>query len=576
MQINIDKSNQSVPKLMDGDYSKSKEFVNAQSKQSHHEKSKVGVFNDKKSKQKSKRGTRYSKTKASTSKQQNISRQLPVTSNNFSSEPAEKDNVHLYVKEYKTIEIKNRNNIYPDFTFPDTKVYSNNTTVENFKKENIQVQSQEIQQNINVNNNNDNSRQARNNIRLHFESVNNHYATQELNNSNVFNPSDQQSSFPINFRHMHYSYEQLIHMSRHDSGIPAEAVRYAATGAASQYGWTIFVSNLVPDVTSSNLRNLFSFYGVVYCTQVKNTRGYGFVVMSFFDEALSAVSNLQRYKFFGRIINVSFKTFKSKRKSISHQHSRRSHNRQAEQFFINTDLNEASYFEGEPRYDNIYQMLGTNDYRTSYDNNVSALENNLMNSSIQQQPAPNLNYNQHLNNLNMYVQQESQTMPQAELVNQINTQMMPDTNHMQNSLDHADMNVVNPTERGQLPSNILQIDQQLAAINNNRQDRAISHNPINQRLITDRNYHRNIFFVDAHDEMTPQILQEYIDANNYIERGIMNGNEVYFIDIHSNINPGVNEARIGVNEQSAGVNEVSSRVNEARIGFNICPKWGNK
>lgn len=83
-------------------------------------------------------------------------------------------------------------------------------------------------------------------------------------------------------------------------------------------GFVLFVYNIGPETDERELWQLFSPFGVVQKVNVirdnvKNTgKGYGFVTMANYQEAMSAIQNLNGYKYAqGKPLQVSFKTPKA-------------------------------------------------------------------------------------------------------------------------------------------------------------------------------------------------------------------------------------------------------------------------
>ncbi|XP_064626112.1 ELAV-like protein 3 isoform X15 [Lineus longissimus] len=82
-------------------------------------------------------------------------------------------------------------------------------------------------------------------------------------------------------------------------------------------GFCIFVYNLAPETEDNVLWQLFGPFGavqnvkVVRCPQNK-CRGYGFVTMTNYEEALVAIQHLNGYNLGNRVLQVSFKTNKPK------------------------------------------------------------------------------------------------------------------------------------------------------------------------------------------------------------------------------------------------------------------------
>ncbi|KAH9529086.1 hypothetical protein DERF_002996 [Dermatophagoides farinae] len=89
----------------------------------------------------------------------------------------------------------------------------------------------------------------------------------------------------------------------------------SSSGGSNEY--ILFVYNIGPETDEYNLGKLFSYYGQVLRVNVirkggpQNTgegKGYGFVTMKFYQEAVNAIANLNGYKFVSnRPLQVSFK-----------------------------------------------------------------------------------------------------------------------------------------------------------------------------------------------------------------------------------------------------------------------------
>lgn len=78
--------------------------------------------------------------------------------------------------------------------------------------------------------------------------------------------------------------------------------------------YILFVYNIGPETNEDHLGKLFGYYGEVMRVNVirKNNsgegRGYGFVTMKYYEDAVNAISNLNGFKFFNnRPLQVSFK-----------------------------------------------------------------------------------------------------------------------------------------------------------------------------------------------------------------------------------------------------------------------------
>ncbi len=81
-------------------------------------------------------------------------------------------------------------------------------------------------------------------------------------------------------------------------------------------GWCLFVYNLAPETEESILWQLFGPFGAVQNVkiirdlQTQKCKGFGFVTMTNYDEALMAINSLNGFTLGNRILQVSFKTNK--------------------------------------------------------------------------------------------------------------------------------------------------------------------------------------------------------------------------------------------------------------------------
>ncbi|XP_022130051.1 ELAV-like protein 2 [Pieris rapae] len=97
---------------------------------------------------------------------------------------------------------------------------------------------------------------------------------------------------------------------------PASARRFI--GPAGGSGWCIFVYNIGADTEESILWQLFGPFGAVQSVKIirdpatNKCKGYGFVTMTNYDEAVVAIQSLNGYSLNGQVLQVSFKTNKSK------------------------------------------------------------------------------------------------------------------------------------------------------------------------------------------------------------------------------------------------------------------------
>ncbi|RWS25084.1 ELAV-like protein 4 [Leptotrombidium deliense] len=91
-----------------------------------------------------------------------------------------------------------------------------------------------------------------------------------------------------------------------------------ATNAVNGTGWCLFVYNLAPDTEENLLWQLFGPFGAVQSVKVirdlqtNKCKGFGFVTMTNYDEALVAIQSLNGYTLGNRVLQVSFKTSKCK------------------------------------------------------------------------------------------------------------------------------------------------------------------------------------------------------------------------------------------------------------------------
>ena len=91
-----------------------------------------------------------------------------------------------------------------------------------------------------------------------------------------------------------------------------------ATSTVNGAGWCLFVYNLAPDTEESLLWQLFGPFGAVQSVKVirdlqsSKCKGFGFVTMTNYDEALVAIQSLNGYTLGNRVLQVSFKASKTK------------------------------------------------------------------------------------------------------------------------------------------------------------------------------------------------------------------------------------------------------------------------
>ncbi|XP_018012743.1 ELAV-like protein 1 isoform X4 [Hyalella azteca] len=88
--------------------------------------------------------------------------------------------------------------------------------------------------------------------------------------------------------------------------------------ALSGSGWCLFVYNLAPETEENILWQLFGPFGavqnvkVIRDLQTNKCKGFGFVTMTNYDEAVVAIQSLNGYTLGNRVLQVSFKTNKHK------------------------------------------------------------------------------------------------------------------------------------------------------------------------------------------------------------------------------------------------------------------------
>ncbi|XP_058825948.1 protein elav-like isoform X2 [Topomyia yanbarensis] len=82
-------------------------------------------------------------------------------------------------------------------------------------------------------------------------------------------------------------------------------------------GWSIFIYNLAPETEENTLWQLFGPFGAVQNVKIikdsatNQCKGYGFVTMTNYEEAMLAIRSLNGYTLGQRVLQVSFKTNKS-------------------------------------------------------------------------------------------------------------------------------------------------------------------------------------------------------------------------------------------------------------------------
>lgn len=108
-----------------------------------------------------------------------------------------------------------------------------------------------------------------------------------------------------------YRYSPLAENLLANTMIPANTINGSA-------GWCIFVYNLAPETEENVLWQLFGPFGAVQSVKVirdlqtNKCKGFGFVTMTNYDEAVVAIQSLNGYTLGNRVLQVSFKTNKTK------------------------------------------------------------------------------------------------------------------------------------------------------------------------------------------------------------------------------------------------------------------------
>nr|QNN94691.1 ELAV2 [Malacoceros fuliginosus] len=97
-------------------------------------------------------------------------------------------------------------------------------------------------------------------------------------------------------------------------GVAAAAPGGGAGGGGEQGGFVLFVYNIGPDANENGIWQLFAPFGniikvnVIRDFQKDVGKGYGFVTMSSYAEAMNAIQQLNGYKYYGKPLQVSFKS----------------------------------------------------------------------------------------------------------------------------------------------------------------------------------------------------------------------------------------------------------------------------
>jgi len=97
---------------------------------------------------------------------------------------------------------------------------------------------------------------------------------------------------------------------------PTTSLSNASLSSVNYSGWCIFVYNLGPESDESILWQLFGPFGAVQSVkiirdaQTHKCKGFGFVTMTNYEEAITAINCLNGLNLQNRILQVSFKTNK--------------------------------------------------------------------------------------------------------------------------------------------------------------------------------------------------------------------------------------------------------------------------
>ena len=95
---------------------------------------------------------------------------------------------------------------------------------------------------------------------------------------------------------------------------PAKSLSSTSISSVNYSGWSLFVYNLGPETDESILWQLFGPFGAVQSIKVvrdpltQKCKGFGFVTMTNYDEAITAINCLNGINLQNRILQVSFKT----------------------------------------------------------------------------------------------------------------------------------------------------------------------------------------------------------------------------------------------------------------------------
>ena len=113
----------------------------------------------------------------------------------------------------------------------------------------------------------------------------------------------------------HLQQQQLPQQQQHLPP-PPTSISNSSLSSINYSGWCIFVYNLGPDTDDHILWQLFGPFGAVQSVkiirdmQTHKCKGFGFVTMTNYEEAITAINCLNGLNLHNRILQVSFKTNK--------------------------------------------------------------------------------------------------------------------------------------------------------------------------------------------------------------------------------------------------------------------------
>jgi ELAV like protein 2/3/4 len=118
-----------------------------------------------------------------------------------------------------------------------------------------------------------------------------------------------------------FPFFSLQHYSRYSPLTGDLGNSVLSANAINGSGWCIFVYNLAPETEENVLWQLFGPFGAVQSVKVikdlqtNKCKGFGFVTMTNYDEAVVAIQSLNGYTLGNRVLQVSFKTNNTKSKT---------------------------------------------------------------------------------------------------------------------------------------------------------------------------------------------------------------------------------------------------------------------